>query len=1492
MNLRHQQHADRSGLPIGRVARAIAGAVLALGAAAGIAVAPAAAANASPTAGTASARTSTSGQRAKAKVSPKTVVAAPASSHLSGVSDVVSGRVHPEASPDAPGSAFISFSGLTDMGPTDDGSSPQAVPLGFTLDYFGSDYTSVWVNENGNLTFTGRLSTYTPSGIGTVGTDIIGPFFADADSNNGGATTLYGATTLDGYSAFVAEWPYVDCYTDDGTASDTEDDFEVVLINRPDLGTGDFQIEYNYDQIQWDAGEASDGTTSDPVCQSQTNADAAVVGFSNASGSESYELPGSQSDGAFIDSNQSTGLIYNDVNSDTPVSVPASEVPVQGRYIWEVENGSLGTPTNLSGSLTSTVESGTSITVPPGTAVSATASLTGDQVDEATGTVSYTIYSGAGCTGSVYASAGTGNVSGGSVGGSSAVSISAPGTYSWYASYSGDHSNNQASASCIGTETVSQPATTTSNTVHTSGSTTGATAFDVATVTPVSGGATPTGTATFALYGSAGCGSTALQTSGPTALSGGSAQSATSLPLSAGTYYYQATYTPAEGSTYNGSTSACTSFSLTAGAPSAYTTQQFEGNGSSWTGNEVHPITHYEVASVTGVTGVDPTGSVTFSLFSGSATCTGTPAMATVAVSGGSGSSPTASAQSPTTGTLTAGSYSYSANYSGDGNYSAASSGCVAFSVGKASTAVTASPNPSSTMYGNTVQLSAGSLPGDATGTVTFSSNGSPLCSMSVSNGGATCTTSVLAAGSYPVTATYSGDVNYEGSSTTTSFTISQAATTLTATANPTSTTYGNTVQLSASGLPTGSESVLAATGTVTFTITGTETTLCSNAVSAGGATCTTGVLAAATYPVTATYSGDSNYSGSSNTTSFVVNKAATTLTATANPTSTTYGNTVQLSASGLPTGGSGVLAATGTVTFTITGTETTLCSNAVSDGGASCTTGYLGAASYAVTATYSGDTNYLGSSNTTSFVVNKAPTSFTAGSAPGSTSHPNTVLLSATGLPVPDGPLPATGTVSFTVDGLPLCTGNVADGSASCTTAAMAAGTYNVTGTYSGDSNYLGSTATTTFTITQGGTAFTASATPTSTSYGNPVQLAVSGLPSDATGNVTFTAGASTLCVAGVWTGAAACSTGAVPAGNYHVTATYSGDQNYTSSTASTSFTITRGPITSFDASATPQSAIYPDAVVLTGSALPSNATGTVVFTSGGSTLCAATVSGGSASCSSGGRPAGVYRVTATYSGDSNYVGTTASTAFVVNAGFWLPASDGGVFSFGGSRFRGSTEEAGYTTAVKGKVVAMTSTPDGFGYWLVTDQGQVLPFGDAGSYGDLFTIGKAGSLAAPIVGIAATPDGGGYWLVAGDGGVFGFGDAHFHGDTYTIGKESSLAAPVVGIAATPDGGGYWLTAGDGGVFGFGDAHFTGDTYTDGQAGHLSGSVVGIASSPDGLGYWLATSEGEVLIFGDARQYGDIFTIGLNGHLRGPVVGIPAFPRQLLPVLAERPRLR
>jgi polyvinyl alcohol dehydrogenase (cytochrome) len=149
---------------------------------------------------------------------------------------------------------------------------------------------------------------------------------------------------------------------------------------------------------------------------------------------------------------------------------------------------------------------------------------------------------------------------------------------------------------------------------------------------------------------------------------------------------------------------------------------------------------------------------------------------------------------------------------------------------------------------------------------------------------------------------------------------------------------------------------------------------------------------------------------------------------------------------------------------------------------------------------------------------------------------------------------------------------------------------------------------------------------------------------------------------------------------------------------------------------------------------------------------------------------------------------------------GYWLVAADGGIFSFGGANFFGSTG----SLALNRPVVGMAATPNRQGYWLVASDGGIFSFGDARFFGSTGNL----ALNRPVVGMAATPDGGGYWLVASDGGIFAFGDAAFRGSTGNL----ALNRPVVGMAATPDGGGYWLVASDGGIFAFGDAAFEGST--------------------------------------------------------------------------------
>lgn len=210
------------------------------------------------------------------------------------------------------------------LGATDDGSS-GAVSLPFSANFFGQTFNSVYVNNNGNITFDSPLSSFTPFGLTSTQTAIIAPFFADVDTRGtGSGVVTYGTGTVDGHAAFGVDYPNVGYYS---SGTDKLNNFQVVLIDRSDTGTGNFDIEYNYNQIQWETGNASGGTDG-------LGGDSARVGYSNGTGDPgtSFELAGSGVNGAFLDSNTSTGLIYNSLNSD-----------VAGRYLFQARNGTVVT---------------------------------------------------------------------------------------------------------------------------------------------------------------------------------------------------------------------------------------------------------------------------------------------------------------------------------------------------------------------------------------------------------------------------------------------------------------------------------------------------------------------------------------------------------------------------------------------------------------------------------------------------------------------------------------------------------------------------------------------------------------------------------------------------------------------------------------------------------------------------------------------------------------------------------------------------------------------------------------------------------------------------------------------------------------------------------------------------------------------------------------------------------------------------------------------
>jgi len=185
--------------------------------------------------------------------------------------------------------------GESAVAPSDDGSSaaiditPVFGPAG--LNFFGTSFSTVYVNTNGNLTFAAPLAEFTPFGIPTSHVPIIAAFFADADTRGGGQpagsnTIYYDLDTTN--RVFTATWDLVSYFA--GHA-DKRNSFQIRLIDR---GSGDFDVEWRYERLEWTTGDASGGSGG-------LGGTPARAGYAKGNGGTFLEFPESGNQAAMLD---------------------------------------------------------------------------------------------------------------------------------------------------------------------------------------------------------------------------------------------------------------------------------------------------------------------------------------------------------------------------------------------------------------------------------------------------------------------------------------------------------------------------------------------------------------------------------------------------------------------------------------------------------------------------------------------------------------------------------------------------------------------------------------------------------------------------------------------------------------------------------------------------------------------------------------------------------------------------------------------------------------------------------------------------------------------------------------------------------------------------------------------------------------------------------------------------------------------------------------
>jgi sugar lactone lactonase YvrE len=352
--------------------------------------------------------------------------------------------------------------------------------------------------------------------------------------------------------------------------------------------------------------------------------------------------------------------------------------------------------------------------------------------------------------------------------------------------------------------------------------------------------------------------------------------------------------------------------------------------------------------------------------------------------------------------------------------------------------------------------------------------------------------------------------------------------------------------------------------------------------------------------------------------------------------------------------------APTGTVSFLEGGT---LLGTAVLDssGVAAFTTSALSTGSDTVTASYSGDAQFISSSGSTAETVSADATITALTSSANPSVFGRSVTFTATVSANLPGAGTPTGNVTFKVGGKVLGTGTLdATGKATFSTSNLALGSHAIAASYSGDANFISSASIATQEVKFATTlAVTASANPSAFGESVVFTATVSAHPSGShmlAGTVVFSEDGLVLGT-GVLdaTGKASLSTSALSVGDHTITAAYSGDADFTSSTASAEQEVNVATTTAVTVSANPS--VLGQAVTFTAtvSADPAAAgapTGNVTFAEDGTVLGTDALDAtGKASFSTSALSLGGHTITAVYWGDTNFAASSGGMAQMVDA-------------------------------------------------------------------------------------------------------------------------------------------------------------------------------------------------------------------------------------------------
>jgi hypothetical protein len=382
------------------------------------------------------------------------------------------------------------------------------------------------------------------------------------------------------------------------------------------------------------------------------------------------------------------------------------------------------------------------------------------------------------------------------------------------------------------------------------------------------------------------------------------------------------------------------------------------------------------------------------------------------------------------------------------------------------------------------------------------------------------------------------------------------------------------------------------------------------------------------------------------------------TITSSVNPSiigqAVTFTATITSTAPGTPTG---------TVTFLDDGNALGPAVALTAQGKATFTTTSLAQGNHSIFCMYSGDATFAPATSSGIGQMVDATTSTAVISSLNPSGVGQNVTFTATVTSVTAGTI--TGNVVF-FDGASQISNpvSISGGSATLSITSLAQGTHSITAKYSGNPSYAPSTSPAISQTVNAGTTAPTSTTVVSSlnpaTVGRTVTFTATSTSATAgtlTGTITFFDSATQIgAPATISSGSAAVSTTTLMQGTHSITAKYSGDSKFSTSTSpALSEVVNTGALVSTTTTLTgPATATSGTNVTFMASVTPANGTkvptGTVMFLDGATNLGPGTLNGsGSTTFSTSTLSTGTHSITAQYGGDADFA-TSTSTAASIN--------------------------------------------------------------------------------------------------------------------------------------------------------------------------------------------------------------------------------------------------